>query len=44
MERRNFERSDRFDAPQRAALRYARAIAWNPREADDELWAELRRH
>lgn len=40
----DFERSDRFDAREKAALRYARAIAWNPREADDALWEELRRH
>jgi len=40
----DFESSDRFDARERAALAYARAIAWNPAEADAELWAELRRH
>jgi alkylhydroperoxidase family enzyme len=40
----DFEDSDRFDAREKAALAYARAIAWNPREADDALWAELHRH
>jgi alkylhydroperoxidase family enzyme len=40
----DFERSDRFDDRERAALAYARAIAWNPREADDALWARLHHH
>jgi alkylhydroperoxidase family enzyme len=36
-----FETSDRYDERQKAALAYARAIAWNPEEADDELWERL---
>ena len=40
----DFERSERFGPREKAALAYARAIAWNPAEADDALWAELRRH
>jgi alkylhydroperoxidase family enzyme len=39
-----FERSDRYDERQRAALAYARAIAWSPDEADDALWERLHRH
>ena len=37
-----FESSDRYDERQRAALAYTRAIAWNPDEADEELWQRLR--
>lgn len=40
----NFDGSERFGDREKAALRLARAIAWNPREADEELWAELRHH
>ena len=40
----DFERSERFSARERAALAYARAIAWDPALADDALWAQLRRH
>jgi AhpD family alkylhydroperoxidase len=39
-----FEGSDSFDEREKTALRYTRAIAWNPDEADDALWAELKRH
>jgi alkylhydroperoxidase family enzyme len=39
-----FESSDTFSAREKVALRYTRAIAWNPDEADDELWAELHSH
>jgi alkylhydroperoxidase family enzyme len=39
-----FETSDRYDERQKAALAYARAIAWNPEEADDELWERLHLH
>lgn len=39
-----FRRSDRFDARERAALRWAEAIAWDPGLADDDLWAELHAH
>jgi alkylhydroperoxidase family enzyme len=40
----DFEASDRYDERQKAALAYARAIAWNPEEADDELWERLHLH
>jgi alkylhydroperoxidase family enzyme len=39
-----FERSDRYDARQKAALRYTSALVWDPEGADDAVWAELRRH
>jgi alkylhydroperoxidase family enzyme len=40
----DFERSDRFDGRQRAALRWTHAIAWSTSDADDELWAQLHAH
>jgi len=40
----DFETSDRYDERQQAALAYARAIAWNPEEADDDLWERLHLH
>jgi alkylhydroperoxidase family enzyme len=40
----DFERSDRFDPRERAALEWTRAIAWNPGDADDALWARLHEH
>ena len=33
-----------FSACERVALRYADAITWDPTQADDALWAELKRH
>jgi alkylhydroperoxidase family enzyme len=39
----NFERSERYDARQKAALAYAEAITWDL-ETDDALWARLKRH
>lgn len=39
----NFERSERFDERQKAALAYAEAITWRT-EVDDEFWARLHRH
>jgi AhpD family alkylhydroperoxidase len=36
-----FRESDRYDDRERAALRWAEAIAWDPDSADDDLWAEL---
>lgn len=39
-----FETSDAFDARERAALEYTRAIAWDPELANDALWARLREH
>jgi alkylhydroperoxidase family enzyme len=39
----NFERSDRYDERQKAALSYAEAITWDL-PTDDAFWARLRRH
>jgi AhpD family alkylhydroperoxidase len=39
-----FERSERYSDREKAALRWAEAIAWEPALADDALWAELHRH
>ena len=40
----NFEKSDRYDERQKAALAYTSALVWNPRSADEALWQRLRRH
>jgi alkylhydroperoxidase family enzyme len=42
----DYEKSDRFDARQKVALRYADAIMWDPQSAatDEALWNELREH
>jgi alkylhydroperoxidase family enzyme len=40
----DFERSDRFDERERAALEWAMAIAWDPSLAADDLWDRLHRH
>lgn len=40
----DFERSDRFDERELAALRWTHAIAWSTDDADDELWAQLHAH
>jgi alkylhydroperoxidase family enzyme len=40
----DFDRSERYDARQRAALAYTHAIAWGPDEDDEELWARLHLH
>jgi alkylhydroperoxidase family enzyme len=39
----NFERSNRYDERQKAALAYTEAITWDL-ETDDALWARLKRH
>jgi len=39
----NFERSERFDDREKAALAYAEAIAWHLPD-DDALWDRLHRH
>jgi alkylhydroperoxidase family enzyme len=39
-----FETSDRYDAREKAALRFASALVWNPEGADEEVWAGLREH
>jgi alkylhydroperoxidase family enzyme len=40
----DFRQSQRLTARDKAALRWAEAIAWDPGLADDDLWAELHRH
>ncbi|MGI8712798.1 MAG: carboxymuconolactone decarboxylase family protein [Solirubrobacteraceae bacterium] len=40
----DFERSERFDARERAALEWAMAIAWDPSLAADDLWERLHEH
>ena len=40
----NFERSDRYDERQKAALLYTSALVWNPESVDEELWSRLREH
>jgi alkylhydroperoxidase family enzyme len=40
----DFERSDRFDPRERAALEWAQAIAWDPALAADDLWERLHGH
>jgi alkylhydroperoxidase family enzyme len=40
----DFERSERFDPAQRAALEWAQAIAWDPALAADDLWLRLHEH
>jgi alkylhydroperoxidase family enzyme len=37
----NYEKSPRFTAREKVALRYADAIMYNPAQADDALWAAL---
>ena len=39
----NFEKSDRYDERQKAALAYTEAITWDI-ETDDALWARLHEH
>ena len=39
-----FERSDRFDDRQKAALLYTSMLVWNPDGVDDALWRRLREH
>jgi alkylhydroperoxidase family enzyme len=39
-----FERSDRFDERQKAALLYTSMLVWNPEGADDRVWKDLRKH
>jgi alkylhydroperoxidase family enzyme len=40
----DFERSDRYDDRQKAALLYTSMIVWNPAGADDAVWDRLRTH
>jgi alkylhydroperoxidase family enzyme len=37
----NYEKSTRFSAREKLALRYADAIMYNPAQADDALWTAL---
>jgi uncharacterized protein YciW len=39
-----FERSDRYDERQKAALAYASQLVWTPSGADDAVWERLRAH
>ena len=39
-----FERSERFDARQKAALLYTSMLVWNPEGVDHALWTRLREH
>ena len=36
-----YEESDKFTHREKLALRYTDAIVWNPKDADDEMWAQL---
>ena len=38
----NYEASDRYTDRQKLAFRYADAIMWDPEQADDAMWEELR--
>jgi alkylhydroperoxidase family enzyme len=40
----DFRQSQLLTARDKAALRWAEAIAWDPALADDDLWSELHRH
>jgi alkylhydroperoxidase family enzyme len=40
----NFEKSDRYDDRQKAALSYAEAIAWGMPADEEGFWARLRAH
>jgi alkylhydroperoxidase family enzyme len=37
----NYEKSERFSAREKVALRYADAIMYDPSRADDALWQQL---
>ena len=39
----NYEKSPKFTAREKTALRYADAIMYDPNQADDALWEELKR-
>ena len=38
----NYEKSQKFSAREKIALRYADAIMYDPNQADDALWAQLK--
>lgn len=37
-----YQQSDKFTAREKIALRYADAIMYDPNQADDALWAQLK--
>lgn len=37
-----YEKSEKFTAREKIALRYADAIMYDPNQADDTLWAQLK--
>jgi alkylhydroperoxidase family enzyme len=37
-----YEKSEKFTAREKIALRYADAIIYDPNQADDALWAQLK--
>ncbi|MBX3660890.1 MAG: hypothetical protein KF804_00435 [Burkholderiales bacterium] len=39
----NYGKSQKFSAREKIALRYADAIMYDPNQADDALWAQLKR-
>jgi alkylhydroperoxidase family enzyme len=39
-----FERAERYDARQKAALLYTSMLVWNPAGVDASLWQRLREH
>ena len=38
----NYEKSEKFTTREKVALRYADAIMYDPTQADDKLWGELK--
>ena len=38
----SYEQSEKFTAREKVALRYADAIMYDPNQADDALWAQLK--
>ncbi len=40
----DFERSSLFTEREKVALRYADAITWDPTQADEAMWADLKKH
>lgn len=38
----NYEKSQKFSKREKIALRYADAIMYDPNQADDALWAQLK--
>jgi alkylhydroperoxidase family enzyme len=37
-----YEKSEKFSAREKIALRYADAIMYDPNQADDTMWAQLK--